>query len=88
MGLLLAMIFERIFGELHRMPTHIDADRDFVFDGHGEEGWAIDFEVGTSKRNGAGNAYGGALRDALERHLSVMSGLAGELDFEIGVNPI
>ncbi|SPE26885.1 hypothetical protein SBA5_560051 [Candidatus Sulfotelmatomonas gaucii] len=70
------------------MPGHVDADRDLVFDGHGEERRTLDFEVGTGERNGSGDTDFPALLDALERDLGVVGRLAGELDFEVGVNPL
>ena len=66
------------------MPGHIDADGDFILDGDGEEGRAVDLEVGTGGGNDAGDADLFADGDALEGDVSVVSGLAGELDVEIG----
>ena len=56
--------------------------------GNAEERRAVDFEVGTGEWNGSSDADLTALLGALERHLRVVRGLAGELDLEIGVNPL
>lgn len=74
--------------QLHCAPGHIDAHGDLILDGDSEEGWAVDVEVGTGEGNGPGDAHFDSLLGALKRDLGVVIGLAGELNFEVGVNPL
>lgn len=82
---------DRSFGRsvrLERVPGHVDTDRDLILDGHGEERWTVNFEIGTGERDSSNDVNSASLLDALQWDLRIVSGLAGELDFEIGVNPL
>ena len=70
----------------HRAPDHIDTHRNFVLNGYGEKGGAIDFEVGTGSGDGARDVHAIALGGALKRHVLVVRGLPGKLDIEINVD--
>src|ERR1700691_5982612 len=70
----------------HRTPGHLYAYRNFILDRHGEERRTVDLEIGTRRRNCSGNLHLVALRDPLEWDMLIVSGLAGKLDLQIGIN--
>ena len=68
------------------LPGHFDADGNFVLHCDRQEGRRVDLEIGEGGWNGAGYFCFVALFGLIERDLFVLSGLACELDLEIGVN--
>lgn len=69
-----------------RMPGQVHAHWDFVLHGQGQEGWRINLEIDEGRGNRSRDPDLVALPGQLERDLLVVCGLAGELDFEIGLN--
>src|ERR1700722_11421344 len=68
------------------MPCQVYTHRYFVLDGHRQQRWRIDLEIGEGGRNGPGDMRLAALFFHFERHLSVMGSLASELNFKVGVD--
>ena len=71
---------------LLRTPGHLDAYGDLVFYWEGQERGRINLEIGQRGGNGSRDSYFISLPHDLESDLTVMSGLAGELDFQIGLD--
>src|SRR5208337_3374827 len=77
---------ENLLVALLRPPGHFHANRDFVLNGHGQQRWRVDFEIGECGRNCPCDMGLAALRRQFEENLLVLGSLAGKLNFEIGVN--
>ena len=70
----------------HWTPGHLYAHRDFVLDGYGQERRTVDLEIGTRRRDCSGYLHLVAVSDPLEWDVLILGGLAGKLDFQIGLN--
>ena len=83
---------DRDFGEGTEVPSgsglpgHVDANRNVVLYGHGEECRRIDFEIGKRGGDRSGEVSFVSLPCELKGDLLIVSGLSGELNFEIGVD--
>jgi hypothetical protein len=71
---------------LLRTPGHLDAYGNLVFYWEGQERGRINLEIGQRGGNGSRDSCFISLPHDLESDLPVMSGLAGELDFQIGLD--
>lgn len=67
------------------MPRHVYTHGDFVFDGHGEEGWRLDFEIAERGRHDAADVVSCPGDRLLKRDVRVVSGVSSELHFKIAV---